>query len=626
MRLINTSTLLLDEFFGDDIPKYAILSHTWTKDEVTFREWQEPTATTASKTGFLKVKDACALALSLAHEWLWADTACIDKTSSAELSEAINSMYAWYRNSAECLVYLADVEELDNDETQLQDQITASRWFTRGWTLQELLAPADLTFYDRRWRRLGTKTQYANAIALATGIPAGILKKARNAQPGASSLTVAQRMSWIACRRTTRIEDMAYCMLGIFDINMPLLYGEGAKAFLRLQHEILSTYHDHTILAWTWTARAGHDELDYRDSGVLARSPTAFTGMHGLTRGSMGSPHSAFEKPTPYSVTNLGLSIRLPTYHTARGLIAMLNARWKLEQHPYCHHYLAITLEKLVTQGTCSRFAFPNCALRFCTRLPIPPEVGLFLATQVDDPRWWATPRPPRAERLPATPDGYGLFLIFQNSRPGLGSHPPFCLNVTKSLLRFPSSPTAWKELSSAPGAPHLHVRSTAVVLCVSRKVFDDCAGAPALSIFGKKPDFSILFTVSIVTVQKTDELKRVVVFGDGVEMQKDWHPDPRAKLWKENYGSEPDNGEAEHHDPLVREILEVEMQQVFEVVTRGGHDLQACLEYWKWTSRGKSAVRVGRCDVGYPGFTEVRMALINLPDLDEKERGGPHA
>ncbi len=206
MRLINTETLLLgDETFGGGIPKYAILSHAWAKEEVSFQEWLEPTATTKSKAGYIKLRDACAVAFQKGHNWLWADTVCIDKTSSAELSEAINSMYAWYRNSVECLVYLVDVEYTANDKRQSSeypaydkpppslDQFIASRWFTHGWTLQELLAPPQLTFYDRSWQHLGSKSEYVDAITLATGITRLDLRV-----NSIHDVPIARRMSWIA--------------------------------------------------------------------------------------------------------------------------------------------------------------------------------------------------------------------------------------------------------------------------------------------------------------------------------------------------------------------------------------------------------------------------------------------
>jgi hypothetical protein len=620
MRLINTSTLLLDEFFGDDIPKYAILSHTWTKEEVTFREWLEPTATTASKAGFVKVKEACAIALSLSHEWLWADTACIDKTSSAELSEAINSMFAWYRDSTECLVYLTDVEKAADGDGQPQQllDITASRWFERGWTLQELLAPADLTFYDRHWRRLGTKVEYAYAISPITGIKAYILTS-RVSLPSVLRQRVAERMSWMARRRTKRVEDMAYCMLGIFDINMPLLYGEGDKAFRRLQHEILRSYHDHTILAWTWMPpngpRAGAGPQEYAcDIGVLASSPTAFAGHESVIQ------HEALDRrfhrlkpnleaPTPYSVTNLGLSIRLPVRHTARKLMVVLDARSGTARDSACH-YLAITLEGSSTQWTLPRSAFPHRPFRFCSTLPTPPAADLFLALQVDDLCQYAEVH----AEVPG-PDLYGLLLTFEYPFPGLAAHPRGCLSYEDSLITFPSDPTAWTEMFSLPGEPHLHVRSTAVVLCLSGSRQNSCVEELV-------PDVSLLFTLSVVTAQGTDGVENIVLFGHPVQISQDWHPDERRRYEEEDDGETDwfnwfDPDQWFDQDPRLREALENEMKQVFQQASERAGTLEERFEDWNRRDPEKqsySRARMGTCDLAYPGFKEARMVLLDAP------------
>jgi hypothetical protein len=608
MRLINTSTLLLDEFFGDDIPKYAILSHTWTKEEVTFREWLEPTATTASKAGFAKVKEACAVALSLGHEWLWADTACIDKTSSAELSEAINSMFAWYRDSAECLVYLTDVKqaaESDGQPQQLLD-ITASRWFERGWTLQELLAPADLTFYDRQWRCLGTKVEYAHAIAPITGIKAKILTS-RVSLPSVLRQSVAERMSWMARRRTTRVEDMAYCMLGIFDINMPLLYGEGDKAFRRLQHEILRSYHDHTILAWTWTPPDRRLKYDW-GIGVLARSPTAFVDYESVIQ-ALGRQLWAMQAPTPYSVTNLGLSIRLPVRHTARKLMVVLDAQSGTARDPACH-YLAITLEGSSTQWTLPRSAFPHRPFRFCSTLPTPPAADLFLALQVDDLCRYAEVH----AEVPG-PDSYGLLLTFENPFPGLAAHPRGCLSYEDSLITFPSHPTAWTEMSSPPGEPHLHVRSTAVVLCLSGSRHNSCVEELV-------PDVSLLFTLSVVTAQGKDGVENIVLFGHPVQISQDWHPDERRR-YEEADDEETgwynwfDPDQWFDQDPRLREALENEMNRVFQKASERAGTLEERFEDWNRRDLEKqsySRARMGTCDLAYPGFKEARMVLLDAP------------
>ncbi len=470
MRLINTATLgLRDERFGEEIPKYAILSHTWTQAEVTFREWTEATAATKLKSGYIKVRDACAVALARDHKWFWADTVCIDKTNLVELTEAINSMYAWYRDSVECLVYLADVDPVASDNGQSPtEQFAASRWFTRGWTLQELLAPSELTFYDRGWNRLGSRRQFADAIELATDIAARDLGSQFRGR--LHRFSIAKRMSWMASRTTTRIEDMAYCMLGIFDINMPLLYGEGPKAFLRLQHEIMRTYHDHTIFASTW-ALGGVTRGRFRDFGVLATSPAAFAGLRHRVE---YDADDATER-IPYTITNLGLSIRLPALLTANGgALAILQAQSEVPS--LYRHSLAIRLSRgrgvlslrHGTFPTLSRAENPDRALRFCRQLPQPPLENFFLRIQPDRDHLNAEAARWDGGTPSACPGPYGLFLVFNGHPATLCTHPASCFDGEQSLT-FSSRPSAWREFASVPSksGTSFHVRTTAVVVCV---------------------------------------------------------------------------------------------------------------------------------------------------------------
>ncbi|GAP90934.2 putative vegetative incompatibility protein het-e-1 [Rosellinia necatrix] len=245
MRLIDVKTLELKEFF-DDTPPYAILSHTWGNEEVTFQQYLLATGPDAERyfhikrrVGFLKIIGACERALADGLQYLWCDTNCIDKSSSAELTEAINSMYAWYRDSVVCYAYLADIS--GGSET-----FAKSRWFKRGWTLQELLAPKKVVFFDAHWMAFGDRDNLSRSICEITRIHIGALQD----HTTVPEYSIAQRMSWVADRVTSRQEDIAYSLLGIFDINMPLLYGEGNKAFLRLQQEIIKATDDQSILAW----------------------------------------------------------------------------------------------------------------------------------------------------------------------------------------------------------------------------------------------------------------------------------------------------------------------------------------------------------------------------------------
>lgn len=258
MRLLHTSTLKLHEFYDAQIPSYVILSHTWGNEEVTLQDLEKEES--KSWAGYAKITSCCALARSSGWEWLWIDTCCIDKTSSADLSEAINSMYRWYRNSQVCYAYLTDCF-LQSDGISDAD-FCQSRWFTRGWTLQELLAPGAVVFYDRDWREIGTKSSLAPQISRVTGISSQGM-----ADP--QSANIAAKMSWASRRQTSRVEDMAYCLLGLFDLTMPLLYGEGNNAFKRLQLELIAARSwDESIFAWT---QRGPDL-----NAMLAESPVAF--------------------------------------------------------------------------------------------------------------------------------------------------------------------------------------------------------------------------------------------------------------------------------------------------------------------------------------------------------------
>ena len=286
MRLLHTSTWKLEEFIGRDIPKYAILSHRWEEDEVTFQDLQQRLPTGEQpKKGWSKLKGCRAQAVRDGLEWVWIDTCCIDKSSSAELSEAINSMFNWYREADVCYAYLSDVPT--GSDLYLRDgHFRCSKWFTRGWTLQELLAPGNLIFFNRQWEGIGTKKELSDLVSEITGI--------KHLQ-GFKEACVAQKMSWASKRETTRVEDMAYSLMGIFEVNMPPLYGEGSKAFIRLQKEILNNSDDESIFAWK-------DPEDLT-GGLLARSPAAFR-LSGDVR------RYKFDLPQPhYLMTNKGLRI-----------------------------------------------------------------------------------------------------------------------------------------------------------------------------------------------------------------------------------------------------------------------------------------------------------------------------
>ncbi|PMD60563.1 HET-domain-containing protein [Hyaloscypha bicolor E] len=273
MWLINTSTTRLEPkpFYEPDIPPYAILSHTWGDDEVDFQEFKEDKPAKL-REGWYKIKNICEKALCDGLQYAWVDTCCIDKSSSAELSESINSMFFWYRQAAKCYVFLSDFKHGSTPE----DQFPRCRWFTRGWTLQELLAPRIVIFYDRVWEEIGSKIQLCHVISGITSIP----KEAILNDTPLAYYSISQKMSWAASRVTTRIEDTAYCLLGIFDVYIPLLYGERHRAFFRLQEEISKNTLDMTLLAWEPTPE------DFEDGfcSFIARSPASFKSSGNIRR------------------------------------------------------------------------------------------------------------------------------------------------------------------------------------------------------------------------------------------------------------------------------------------------------------------------------------------------------
>ncbi|KAL7900318.1 heterokaryon incompatibility domain-containing protein [Trichoderma sp. SZMC 28014] len=269
MRLINTRTLKLHQFHGKP-PPYAILSHTWGQEEVSFQDFHSPLR--EKLAGFPKIRATCKKAYSHGLDYAWVDTCCIDKTSSSELSEAINSMFKWYRNSAIAYAFLEDYPSPKTEKSTLTTAAVGfghSRWFTRGWTLQELIAPPRLEFYNRSWEKIAEKTAVAKQLAVITGIDAFVLDGSGPLQ----QVSVGRRLSWAANRETTRKEDLAYSLFGLFDVYMPLIYGEGGRAFLRLQEHILQQSDDHTIFAWRAATPSKDPDMTY---GLFAKSPRDF--------------------------------------------------------------------------------------------------------------------------------------------------------------------------------------------------------------------------------------------------------------------------------------------------------------------------------------------------------------
>ncbi|KAI0742481.1 heterokaryon incompatibility protein-domain-containing protein [Daedaleopsis nitida] len=307
MWLLETSRAELKFFVSPESvpsPGFAILSHVWGDYEQTFQDIQAlriRCATTGENPLDLtseKIRSACQLALLHGFGWLWVDTCCIDKTSSVELSEAINSMYAYYSAAPTCYAYLRDVHFSARFDHDLPVSVVFPRRISKcpspsvappGLLPLELIAPGVVLFVSQTWEVLGSKADLAECVQEITGIPAAVLRL----ESDMSEFSIAQRMSWAARRSTTRLEDEAYCLLGIFDINMPMMYGEGKKAFRRLQEEILRKSMDTTLFAWGFCNR------DKGGNWLFARSPSDFKNsghIQFIEELTSARPHSVWRK------------------------------------------------------------------------------------------------------------------------------------------------------------------------------------------------------------------------------------------------------------------------------------------------------------------------------------------
>jgi len=242
MRLLeilsNGDFRLTEKPFDDDIPSYAILSHTWGSQEITFKDMANDSG--RSKIGYEKIKFCRDQAARDGLQYFWVDSCCIDKSNSQELQETITSMFRWYQCAAKCYVYLADVStrkrKLGGEEPQntWEQVFRESKWFTRGWTLQELLAPKSVEFFSKERELLGDKQSLEQQIYEVTGIPILALRGS-----ALSHFSTEQKFAWAKNRKTTREEDWAYSLLGIFETSMPVVYGEGRRnAIRRLEKEI----------------------------------------------------------------------------------------------------------------------------------------------------------------------------------------------------------------------------------------------------------------------------------------------------------------------------------------------------------------------------------------------------
>ncbi|KAF2211531.1 hypothetical protein CERZMDRAFT_43090 [Cercospora zeae-maydis SCOH1-5] len=333
MRLLNTTTLTFQEFFNERTPPYCILSHRWAAEEVSYADFIA--GKKVDHAGYTKVLQACRFAKSQSHAWIWIDTVCIDKTSSAELTEAINSMYHYYADSRICFAYLRDVSPHLAPQ-QINKALESSEWFQRGWTLQELLAPKEVLFLDDSWEAIGTKAQLSAVVRRATGIPEWYLHRPDQI-PFAS---VAARMAWTAHRQTTRSEDVAYSLLGLFNVNSKYVPSNSeprlqhlsisSKRYALLQLEIAKSTDDESIFAWTSPSN--------QPCGMFAPWPSVFAGFANVKPLPLDP-----EDRIPWQWTHKGLELHLSSPLDMSSTMRMGNAAFD--------HTKTGDMHKIVTLG-----------------------------------------------------------------------------------------------------------------------------------------------------------------------------------------------------------------------------------------------------------------------------------
>ncbi|KAF7914964.1 hypothetical protein EAE99_010385 [Botrytis elliptica] len=286
MRLLECNSeeqfVLVRNFDDSHVPDYAILSHTWgaETDELTFQDLLNGTG--QGKSGYRKLQFCGEQAKRDGLRYFWVDTCCIDKTSSAELQKAINFMFRWYKNAEKCYVYLSDVSVKNYEQSNVFSWLPSfreSRWFTRGWTLQELIAPPSVQFFCSNGTLLGDRKSLQQEIYEVTGVDISALQG-----KNLSEFSIEQRLSWAENRQTKYEEDRAYSLLGIFDVYMPHLYGEGSEnSFRRLQEEIEKrakkrTLDDSSVLSAAGSNSTKRSKISHDQSSIHLSRPQTVEG------------------------------------------------------------------------------------------------------------------------------------------------------------------------------------------------------------------------------------------------------------------------------------------------------------------------------------------------------------
>jgi hypothetical protein len=304
MRLINVKTKQLRELSKEEKgpEKYAILSHTSGRSETEVSvedltnfesKTEEAKAKVQGKEGWWKIFKACQKAISDGHEWLWADSCCIDRSIPEEWSNSVKSMFDLYKEAAVCYAFLEDVAKFTDDTKPKssyrfnEDHFKRSEWFTQLWTLQALIVPRKVKFFDKRFSSIGTRRTLRSVISDATGIDEHVLKGTKSL----NDVSVATRISWAAIRPTAKEKDMIYCLMGILGVMINVDAGHDAdQAFFELQRKVRDTVHDQSLFAWQPPAAQKLTKSNplkgvkrVKDGlSLFAKSPMYFEGSAGI--------------------------------------------------------------------------------------------------------------------------------------------------------------------------------------------------------------------------------------------------------------------------------------------------------------------------------------------------------
>lgn len=491
-----------------------------------------------------------------------------------------------------------DASENGDEQRPNLSQFRASRWFTRGWTLQELIAPRTLVFYSREWARLGTKASFADDICSITGIETPYLGPTEIAQgvfaTTALGASVATRMSWLAKRQTTRIEDMAYCMLGIFDINMPLLYGEAHKAFWRLQEEIIRVHDDQSIFVWQSFAGASPENLVPMDGtiGFLATTP------HDFQCASPAVPLRNTAVPSPYTMTNAGLSITLPLIHTINGYIGILSAA-----RPGDHGNVGVFMRRDDT-GHMSRIVSPPLPLRVCLHPSRFDSTSIYVRA-VDRRR----KVPHRLPTYSPSRSGNGLMVSLKKN---MERHvPSFFSFPAESLQSQAPESAATLTFPSADELPEFYARDEASdVRAVTTGVI---LGATPLKPYVVMPSasFCLVLTRTTICDLKTDQVDyhyTAARLGHYPRSRTLWLAfvcSQEAKLAVSDIVQERN---AWFLSKSVQAMEYTGLSSAWKYLGRHPHQQGGCQEY----------VDFGCCDMGHPDFDQLRLVHIGWPPASD--------